>query len=146
MWCTWAFLGYLCSYKCLCPRCSTSKLQNFIEMTLNMIYIVAFGGGLKCPRKIHLNTQCRGGDQKVWKCAYIIYEWPQRKMDEDRHIMMRCFESRNDTPTYDQKNKIDVHRRLKSNTEYRQQSKLKQNMRLPAAVCSLKSKPEKLIT
>ena len=22
-----------------------------------MIYIVAFGGGLKCPRKIHLNTQ-----------------------------------------------------------------------------------------
>jgi hypothetical protein len=32
--------------------------QNFIEMTSNMIYIVAFGGGLKCPRKIHLNTQC----------------------------------------------------------------------------------------
>ena len=86
------------------------------------------------------------GVQKVWKCAYIIYEWPQRKMDEDRHIMMRCFESRNDTPTYDQKTKIDVHRRLKSNTEYRQQSNLKQNMRLPAAVCSLKSKPEKLIT
>ena len=27
-------------------------------MTLNMIYIVAFGVGLKCPRKIHLNTQC----------------------------------------------------------------------------------------
>ena len=32
--------------------------QNFIEMTSNMICIVAFGGGLKCPRKIHLNTQC----------------------------------------------------------------------------------------
>ena len=32
--------------------------QNFIEVTSNMIYIVAFGGGLKCPRKIHLNTQC----------------------------------------------------------------------------------------
>ena len=31
--------------------------QNLIEMTLNMIYIVAFGGGLKRPRKIHLNTQ-----------------------------------------------------------------------------------------
>ena len=31
--------------------------QNFIELTSNMIYIVAFGGGLKCPRKIHLNTQ-----------------------------------------------------------------------------------------
>ena len=26
-------------------------------MTSNMIYIVAFGVGLKCPRKIHLNTQ-----------------------------------------------------------------------------------------
>ena len=35
--------------------------QNFIEMTSNMIYIVAFGGGLKCPRKIHLNTQWEGG-------------------------------------------------------------------------------------
>ena len=32
--------------------------QNFIEMTSNMIYIVAFGVGLKCPHKIHLNTQC----------------------------------------------------------------------------------------
>ena len=32
--------------------------QNFTEMTSNMIYIVAFGVGLKCPRKIHLNTQC----------------------------------------------------------------------------------------
>ena len=31
--------------------------QNFIEMTSNMIYIVALGGGFKCPRKIHLNTQ-----------------------------------------------------------------------------------------
>ena len=36
--------------------------QNFIEMTSNMIYIVAFGGGLKCPRKIHLNTQWEGAD------------------------------------------------------------------------------------
>ena len=32
--------------------------QNFIEMTSNMICIVAIGGGLKCPRKIHLNPQC----------------------------------------------------------------------------------------
>ena len=32
--------------------------QNFIEITSNMIYIVALGGGFKCPRKIHLNTQC----------------------------------------------------------------------------------------
>ena len=32
--------------------------QNFIEMTSNMIYIVAFGGGLKCLHEIHSNTQC----------------------------------------------------------------------------------------
>ena len=35
-------------------------LQNYkkiIEMTANMIYIVALGVGLKCPRKVHLNTQ-----------------------------------------------------------------------------------------
>ena len=31
--------------------------QNFIEMTSNMIYIVALGVGFKCPRKVHLNTQ-----------------------------------------------------------------------------------------
>jgi hypothetical protein len=31
--------------------------QNFIKMTLYMIYIVALSGGFKCPRKIHLNTQ-----------------------------------------------------------------------------------------
>ena len=28
-------------------------------MTSNMIYIVALGAGLKCPRKIHLNSQCQ---------------------------------------------------------------------------------------
>ena len=27
-------------------------------MTSNTIYIVAFSGSLKCPRKIHFNTQC----------------------------------------------------------------------------------------
>ena len=30
-------------------------------MTSNMIYIVSLSGGLKCPRKIQLNTQWRGG-------------------------------------------------------------------------------------
>ena len=30
-----------------------------------MIYFVAFGGGLKCPRKIHLNTQWGGGEEKL---------------------------------------------------------------------------------
>ena len=29
-----------------------------------MIYNVAFGIGFKCPRKIHLNTQCRGAECK----------------------------------------------------------------------------------
>ena len=36
-------------------------LQNYkkiIEMTANMIYIVALGVGLKCLCKIHLNIQC----------------------------------------------------------------------------------------
>jgi hypothetical protein len=32
-----------------------------IEMTSNMIYIVALGVGFKCLRKIHLNTQWGGG-------------------------------------------------------------------------------------
>ena len=31
-----------------------------LEMTLNMIYIVALGVGFKCPCKIHLNTQWGG--------------------------------------------------------------------------------------
>jgi hypothetical protein len=30
---------------------------NLIEITSNVIYIVALGVGLKCPHKIHLNTQ-----------------------------------------------------------------------------------------
>ena len=49
----------VCSYKCLCQRYwlmglyGSSKLPFVFEMTSNMIYIVVFGGGLKCPRKIH---------------------------------------------------------------------------------------------
>ena len=42
-------------------------LQNYkkiVEMTANMIYFVALGVGLKCPRKVHLNTQWRGGGDK----------------------------------------------------------------------------------
>ena len=41
--------------------------QNFIEMTSNMIYIVAFGGGLKFPHKIHLNTQWGWGGEEMVK-------------------------------------------------------------------------------
>ena len=40
---------------------SVSKIKaNFTEMTSNTIYIVAFGVGFKCPRKIYLNTECVG--------------------------------------------------------------------------------------
>ena len=37
--------------------------QHFIEMTSNMIYTVALGVGMKCPRKIHLNTQWGRGSK-----------------------------------------------------------------------------------
>ena len=36
-----------------------------VEMTSNMIYIVAHGVGLNCPRKIHSNTQWGGGSSNV---------------------------------------------------------------------------------
>ena len=32
--------------------------QNLIEMTSNIFHIVGFGVGIKCPHKMHLNTQC----------------------------------------------------------------------------------------
>ena len=38
-----------------------SLKQNLIEMTSNIIDIVALGVGFKCPRKIYLNTQWGGG-------------------------------------------------------------------------------------
>ena len=44
-------------------------LQNYkkiIEMTANMSYVVALGVGLKCLRKVHLNTQW-GGDKNLPK-------------------------------------------------------------------------------
>ena len=34
----------------------TAKI--FKEMTSNIFIIIAFGVGFKCPRKIHLSTQC----------------------------------------------------------------------------------------
>ena len=39
--------------------------QRFLEMTSNMTYIVALGGGFKCPRKINLNTQWGEGEGVV---------------------------------------------------------------------------------
>ena len=32
--------------------------QNFTETASNMIYILAFALGLKCPQKIHMSTKC----------------------------------------------------------------------------------------
>ena len=49
------------------------KYQNLIEMTSNIIDIVAFGVGFKCPRKIHLNTQCHGED--------IMISWTSLAID-----------------------------------------------------------------
>ena len=57
----WSFLGHLCSYKWLCQIYwlmgvyGTSKLRKFWRTDFKH---VAFGGGFKCPSKIHLNTQC----------------------------------------------------------------------------------------
>ena len=50
------------TYKDIGSRASMvlQNYQNFIELTSNIIYIVAFGGGLKCSHKIHLITQCSG--------------------------------------------------------------------------------------
>ena len=51
--------------------------QNFIAMTSNMIYFVAFSGGLKCPRKIHLNTQCPPWvDPSPPLLVQVVVEWP----------------------------------------------------------------------
>ena len=53
--------------------------QNFSEMTSNMIYIVAFGVGLKCQHKIHLNTQWGRGRVKIQeKLATLFMDDPDR--------------------------------------------------------------------
>ena len=46
--------------------------QNLIEMTSNIIDIVAFGVGFKCPRKIHLNTQWGGQKGKYSALLRLI--------------------------------------------------------------------------
>ena len=63
--------------------------QNFIEMTSNMIYIVAFDGGLKCLRKIHLNTQC----PSLKKYFKVIYEYPYLNKIKGKvadHFTVQC--------------------------------------------------------
>ena len=48
--------------------------QNLIEMTSNMIYIVTFGGALKCPRKIHLNTEWGKGVKEEQNSVHVVVE------------------------------------------------------------------------
>ena len=45
--------------------CYFKSIKFFIEMTSNMIYVVALGVGFKCLRKIHLNTQWEGGGRNL---------------------------------------------------------------------------------
>ena len=57
--------------------------QNFIELTINMISIVALGIGLKCPRKIHLSTQGTPSllIGKLWKtvqCSVTKYKGEEK--------------------------------------------------------------------
>ena len=64
------------------------SVQHLIEMTSNIIFIVALGVGFKCPHKIHLNTQCPPDFQtflrswyalgarrlgKIYPCAYYFF-------------------------------------------------------------------------
>jgi hypothetical protein len=53
--------------------------QNFIEFTLNMIYFVAFDGGLKCPRKIHLNAQWGEGMRGVYFSKKLTTDRSKKK-------------------------------------------------------------------
>ena len=57
--------------------------QNLIEMTSNMINIVAFGVGLKCPLKIHLNTHSVGGGETNY-AQYILV--PTNNLDIPAHM------------------------------------------------------------
>ena len=54
---------------------SRASMVLFIVLTSHIINIVAHGVGLKCPRKIHLNTQWGwGGGGKVSKSfKFYIY-------------------------------------------------------------------------
>ena len=46
------------------------KTTNFIEMTSNMIYIGAFGGGLKCPHKILVHLNFTG---TIWTSCKLLW-------------------------------------------------------------------------
>ena len=45
--------------------------KNLIEITSDMIYIVAFGNGFKFLLKIHFNTQWEGGMGKSYWAKFL---------------------------------------------------------------------------
>ena len=46
--------------------------QNLIGMTSNIFHIVALGVGVKCPRKIYLNTQWGGGQKEYFEIEFMV--------------------------------------------------------------------------
>ena len=67
--------------------------QNFVELTSNMIYIAALGVGMKCPRKIHLNTQCPPSPTTLLTTYY--------RMDgEDWTCSLKCIKAKKSHLTF----------------------------------------------
>ena len=48
-----------------------------------MIYIVALSVGVKCPCKIHLNTECGGGSKIKEKGANVLYGRPKGTLQKN---------------------------------------------------------------
>ena len=61
--------------------------QNFIEMTSNMIYIVSLGIGFKCPRKIHLNTQCPPLNVLTFRRPWYTHTWQHSVLVQLRFLL-----------------------------------------------------------
>ena len=59
---------------------------NLIEMTSNIIDIVAFGVGFKCPRKIHLNTQCPLSDPPTALPRYMNFSFENKNPNQKPSI------------------------------------------------------------
>ena len=63
--------------------------QNFIELTSNMIYIVALGVGLNCPRIIHLNTQCPPTWDSPASSTWVTPKWWKKCSTGQRFILKK---------------------------------------------------------
>ena len=74
-------------------------LQNYqkkLEMTSNMLYNLGLGVGYKCPRKIHLNTQCRKNTS--YKRAATAAQWS----------ILRKYHPKIQNPSKDQNTKSEL--------------------------------------